>query len=144
MMVEVVSFNTLSRLYGNLKAPVQRSIADTVHLNAGVLAGWLHSLTYVRNLCAHHARTWNKLLAIRPMVPRHNPAFSGLNNRKIFFVLSMIRYLLEEIDGDEYDFRGELMRLLASYPDVPLYNMGFPNDWRERELWRESDEESVR
>ncbi|ADV46549.1 Abi family protein [Nitratifractor salsuginis] len=143
MMVEVISFSTLSRLYGNLRAPVQQKIADSVNLNAKVLAGWLHSLTYVRNLCAHHARTWNKLLAIRPMVPRGNPAFSGLNNRKIFFVLSMIRYLLEAIDGDEYDFRGELMRLLAAYPDVPLYNMGFPEDWKARTLWVESKEEKM-
>ena len=136
MMVEVISLSTLSRLYDNLKAPIQKTIADSVHLSPRVLAGWLHSLTYVRNLCAHHARTWNKLLAIRPMIPRHKPAFAGLNNRKIFFVLSIIRYLLERIDGDEYDFRRELIQLLAEYPEVPLHNMGFPADWKEREIWR--------
>ena len=136
MMVEVISFNTLSRLYGNLKASEQKKIAKGVGLAPGVLAGWLHSLTYVRNLCAHHARVWNKILAIRPKIPRRNPTFQSLDNKKIFFVLSMIRYLLERIDGDEYDFGKALVALLGEFPEIPLRNMGFPDDWESRELWR--------
>ncbi len=137
MMVEVISFNTLSRLYGNLKAHEQKKIASELGLHEGVLAGWLHSLTYVRNLCAHHARVWNKLLAIRPQIPRKNEAFQGLNNRKIFFVLSIVRYMLEKIDGDEYNFKQEIKQLFAEYSEVPLFNMGFPDDWEERALWRQ-------
>lgn len=138
MMVEVISFNTLSRLYGNLKAHEQKKIASGLGLHEGVLAGWLHSLTYVRNLCAHHARVWNKLLAIRPQIPRKNEAFQGLNNRKIFFVLSIIRYLLEKIDGDEYNFKQEIKQLFAEYSEIPLFNMGFPENWEERALWMET------
>ena len=135
MMVEVISFNTLSRLYGNLKASEQKKIAQPLGLHESVLAGWLHALTYVRNLCAHHARVWNKLLAIRPKIPRKNRAFQGLENRKIFFVLSMILYLLEKIDGDEYGFRQEIKGLLAAYPEVPLRNMGFSEKWEQNPLW---------
>ena len=140
MMVEVISFNALSRLYANLKASEQQKIAAPLGLAAPVLANWLHSLTYVRNLCAHHARIWNKLLAIRPTIPRRNRAFRSLDNRKIFFVLSMVRYLLERIDGGEYDFGKALAALLGEYPEVPLRNMGFPEDWRSLELWREATE----
>jgi len=58
-------------------------------------------------------------------------------HRKIFFVLSIIRYLLEKIDGDEYNFKQEIKQLFAEYSEVPLFNMGFPEDWEERALWRE-------
>ena len=34
-----------------------------------VLKSWLHTLTYVRNLCAHHARLWDKVLQISPRLP---------------------------------------------------------------------------
>lgn len=136
-MVEVISFNTLSRLYGNLKESEQRRIADELGLKPVVLAKWLHTLTYVRNICAHHSRLWNKMLAVRPMKPRGDRTFQELNNTKIFFVLSMIRYLLEKIDGDEYNFKAEIKQLLASYPEVPLYNMGFPEDWEGMTLWND-------
>lgn len=135
-MVEVISFNTLSRLYGNLKEEDQRKISHEIGLKPVVLARWLHSLTYVRNICAHHSRLWNKMLAVRPIVPRGDKNFKDLNNTKIFFVLSVIRYLLEKIDGDEYDFKAEIKELLAMYPEVPIFNMGFPENWEERMIWR--------
>lgn len=136
-MVEVISFGTLSRLFGNLKEQEQRSIANTLGLKPLVLARWLHTLTYVRNICAHHARLWNKMLAVRPIKPRRNATFAGLNNTKLFFVLTMILYLLEKIDGDEYGFKQEIKILLQHYPDVKLFNMGFPEDWETILLWKE-------
>jgi abortive infection bacteriophage resistance protein len=135
-MVEVISFNTLSRLYGNLKEEDQREIAKQIGLKPVVLARWLHSLTYVRNICAHHARLWNKMLAVRPVIPRGDKSFKDLNNTKIFFVLTVIQYLLEKIDGDEYGFKAEIKKLLATYPEVPVFNMGFPANWEERSIWR--------
>ncbi|NOR57985.1 MAG: Abi family protein, partial [Sulfurimonas sp.] len=111
-MVEVTSFNTLSRLFSNLKEKEQNEIADSLGLKAIVFKQWLHTITYVRNICAHHSRLWNKMLAVRPIKPRRNQTFTKLNNKKIFFVLTMIVYLLEQIDGDEYDFKAEVKNLV--------------------------------
>jgi hypothetical protein len=44
---------------------------------------------------------------------------------------------LEKIDGDEYGFRREIKELLAAYPEIPLRNMGFPQQWEQNVLWSE-------
>ena len=38
-------------------------------LNHQILSSWLHSISYVRNLCAHHSRLWNHQMTIKPTVP---------------------------------------------------------------------------
>nr|WP_245153128.1 Abi family protein [Xanthomonas oryzae] len=34
-----------------------------------MLKSWLHALTSIRNICAHHSRLWNRELGIRPELP---------------------------------------------------------------------------
>lgn len=66
MATEVMSFGVLSKLFNALKNEDKREIAKIYHLHPKTLADWLHVLTYIRNICAHHSRLWNKKLAIRP------------------------------------------------------------------------------
>ena len=57
ILLEITSFGALSRLYGNLKSgKTKRAIARMFGLPDVVFASWLHSLVYIRNVCAHHAR----------------------------------------------------------------------------------------
>jgi len=137
MMVEIVSFGTLSKLYKSLNPQQKREITDGLGLPQKVFDSWFHTLVYVRNVCAHHSRIWNKMLAIKPEVPRKIEFFKALNNKKIFFVLTMIEFILEKIDDDEFMLKDELRTLLAQHPEVKIENMGFPKDWEELELWRD-------
>ncbi len=61
-------FNHLSQICNNLK---QRSditgIAKWFGLPPETFTSWLHSVNYVRNICAHHARLWNRDMNIVPM-----------------------------------------------------------------------------
>lgn len=62
--MEITSFGTLSILYENLlPGKIKRSIAAYFGLADKVFASWLHSVVYVRNICAHHSRLWNKTLS---------------------------------------------------------------------------------
>lgn len=137
-MVEIVSFNTLSRIFANLKEHYRKEIVQDIDIKPFVFQRWLHTLTYVRNICAHHSRLWNKLLAIEPMVPKNQKAFHTINNRKIFFVLTMIEFLLTKMDDEEFAFKYELKRLFAKYPTVNLRAMGFIDNWEELEIWRDN------
>jgi abortive infection bacteriophage resistance protein len=137
--VEIISFNTLSRLFGNLKERQQKKIIASLKIPPFVFRSWLHALTVVRNMCAHHSRVWNKTLGVRPVKPRNNAAFASLENEKIFFVLTIIQYLLVRINDDEMDFRSDLKALLEQYPEIPLEKMGFPTEkiWTELDIWKE-------
>ena len=75
MTLEVTSFGTMSILYQYLKPGIsKREVAAVFGVSDTVFASWLHTLVYVRNICAHHARLWNRTLGVRPLMPRHRAA----------------------------------------------------------------------
>lgn len=47
----------------------KKIIAEGFDLFAPLLESWLHTLTVIRNICAHHARLWNRELGIKPASP---------------------------------------------------------------------------
>jgi abortive infection bacteriophage resistance protein len=139
ILLEIASFGTLSRLYGNLKSGrVKRNVAKAFGLPDVVFASWLHSLVYIRNVCAHHARIWNRPMSIQPLFPgnasgawlRNSP--TGIN--RVFYALSMIIYLLNTVNPN-HTFKQKLENLFRKYPNVDRAAMGFPADWRSEPLW---------
>ena len=138
-MVEIISFNTLSKIFANLKEEYRETIIQEIDIRPYVFQRWLHSLTYIRNICAHHSRLWNKVLAIEPMKPKNQKLFKTLNNKKIFFVVMMLEFLLQEIDDEEFDFKYQLQRLFHKYPNVNQKAMGFVENWEDFELYTRSE-----
>jgi abortive infection bacteriophage resistance protein len=139
MAVEVMTFGQLFTMFRNLNRSEQQVLAKSFDLYPPVLISWLHTLNFIRNACAHHARLWNRELPIRPILPdaRHHPEWHrpvAFGNRRIFAVLSLLQYLLIRIDP-LHDWTAKLEHLLADYPEVPYYLMGFPKNWRECPLW---------
>lgn len=136
-MVEIISFNTLSKIYANLKETYRREIVKDIDIKPLVFESWLHTLTYIRNICAHHSRLWNKMLAIEPTKPRNQHIFHTLNNKKIFFVLTMIQFILEKIDDEELNFKNEIKKIIFKYPNTNINTMGFFENWELLELWKD-------
>lgn len=67
MMMEITSFGAMSQLYKNLKpGREKREIAHFFGLSDSIFVTWLHSIVYLRNVCAHHTRLWNRAMSIRP------------------------------------------------------------------------------
>jgi abortive infection bacteriophage resistance protein len=60
------------------------------------MANSLHTLIYIYNICAHHARLWNKSLRIPfklPKVTDHAWLISSTpSNHKMYVVLAAIAY----------------------------------------------------
>ncbi len=137
--MEVTSFGTLSTLYKGLKnGRGKRALANYYGLSDTVMESWLHAIVYVRNICAHHSRLWNKNLRIRPLVPRRttHPFLSNpTHNNRTFYVLSIILYFLKTVNPQ--NTLAERVRLLLDkYPSVDYIAMGFPHNWEQESLWR--------
>ena len=68
MSIELLYFSELSKICQNLNSRSDRTdIAKAFNVkNDNVFCSWLHTLNYVRNICAHHARLWNILMDITP------------------------------------------------------------------------------
>ena len=150
MMLELTSFGTLSQMYRNLKhARDRRNIANYFCLDDTTFGSWLHTIVYIRNVCAHHGRLWNRVFRISPRMPfttskpwitiatLPNPIAGqppvALNDRT-YFLLSMIAYLLATVDPTN-TFKNKLNQLLASYPSADVAAMGFPAGWAQEPLW---------
>lgn len=132
-MVEELSLGSISHLYKGLGRDRDRkAIAERFGLPQHVLQSWLHTLTFVRNICAHHSRLWNRELAVSPAWPDVLGDYGQDANRRRFFTLSMMLvYLLEHI-GPDANWLPKLGELMAGYPQIPMGAMGFPADWEQR------------
>ena len=137
VVVEVISMSTLSKLYASLKTQQQQEIVKPFDkISKDVLHNWFHALTVVRNICAHHARLWNKTLGIKFEVPRKQEDFKKIKNSndKVFFALSVIVFILDSI-GEELSFKEQINTLLMEYPKVDIKAMGFVDDWETLAIW---------
>lgn len=103
------------------------------------MVSWLHTITYVRNICAHHSRLWNKTFGITPMMPRRTTfpfvTLPTKGTQHVYFVLCMIQYLLNIINPSN-TFRNKINVLLEEYPNIDIVAMGFPENWKEQLLWK--------
>lgn len=151
MILEVSSFGNLSNLYKNLRngSPDARSISNYYGLDEKTFASWLHSLNYVRNLCAHHSRLWNRILSISPVIPDspkkpfisntflpnpNNENVPYINNNRVYFLLCAIIYLMNTINP-KHKIKAKFFKLVNSYPLIDIKSMGFPDDWQNEKLW---------
>lgn len=140
MAAEIMTFGQLFTFYRQMHRFEQQSLAIQFGLLPPVLESWLHTLNYVRNTCAHHARLWNRELPIRPKVPDqkhqpdwHNPAAPA--NDRVYVVLLLLRHL-QKIVAPQSHWTDRLRKLLADYPEIPLPSMGFPANWDSCPLWK--------
>lgn len=96
MVCEVLSLSTWSKAFENLALREDRKrIASHFGLDPKVLESWMHAVSYVRNLCAHHARLWNREFTIRPMIANEFKA-ELKDNSRFFAQVFVLRVLLEK------------------------------------------------
>lgn len=143
MALEIISLGQVSRLYKNLRSNVaKKAVANHFGVQEPVLESWLETLSFIRNVCAHHARLWNKKMPKPPMIPSQRnisgkwvsllPDASKFNRGYLAFVI--IRYLLQFIQPTSH-FPQKLKQLLIDYPDVNNKSIGFPQNWETDTFW---------
>lgn len=139
MAAEVVSFGQLSKWLGNLKLRADRqAIAKPFGLDEKALISFVHHMSYVRNICAHHGRLWNKRFTVTMMVPKFPAtlpvAMRGGHERMLHNTLVMLDHLLGVI-SPESGWRKRMLALIESCPQADPAAMGFPAEWRARMAW---------
>jgi abortive infection bacteriophage resistance protein len=133
MATELISFGALSRMYEHLRKGLRKKIAREFNLPQSVFVSWLHSLTAVRNVCAHHSRLWNRELAVKPELPAAWKT-SGIGNERFYAIALIIQTLLTELLPDS-QWGERLKALFNAHPTVNLRAMQFPTDWQTLPPW---------
>ena len=139
---EVWDFGTASTLFGGMREAEQDVIAARYGVGNGrVFASWLRSLNYLRNVCAHHSRLWNRNIVDQPKLPPASEMpwvgpFSGSGHAlaRCFLLLCMLRHMLRVINPTS-SWPSRMKEHLGSFPDLDhlglnLAGMGAPADWQ--------------
>lgn len=131
MAVELMSFGDASHLYRGMKKQDRQDVArGYFRIDQRLMCSWLHTIVYIRNLCAHHRRIWNRKLAIRPLLNKKDADWRGVDNSKIFAVILLIKKMMHFQDKwDEWS--GRLLALLSEFSKIDVSKMGFPSNWRD-------------
>lgn len=147
VVCEIWDFGTLSTLFEGMKEADQDEIAQKYGLSNGrIFASWLRCLNYLRNVCAHHSRLWNRNMDNQPKLPpAHELAwvehFIGQNHyqARVFLLLCISKYLLTTINPNTTWWE-RLTQLLLEFPaldhlELNLNSMGVISDW-EQWAWK--------
>ena len=128
-LVELFSFGTLSKFFKNMKNEDKKALSAAYGIGYIYFESWIESIAFVRNLCAHYGRLYN---AIIPKMPKLYKQYlkQGIEPSRIFGVLVCIKHLVPN-DAHWCSFVYSVEDLIEEYPAVHIYNMGFPNDWKD-------------
>jgi abortive infection bacteriophage resistance protein len=140
MTLEISSMGLLSQTFKNLKKSNEKTaIGNHFGIDPRILASWMQSLAFVRNICAHHGRLWNRVLTHQPTLPNYtkNIWLSNIqfDNTRLYGFLSAMLYLLKTIDP-QTTFSQDFKKLLSQFPEMTPFRLGFPNNWDTEPLWQ--------
>ena len=126
MSVEVWDMGTLSRLVPKLKYQDQKLVAESHGVSdPSVFASWTRALTFVRNVCAHHGRLWNRSLVDSPRLSQ-NDIFDSYRQssarQRIYPTLLALGIMLDAI-GAGTDWADALENLIAAFPESEIVDV---------------------
>lgn len=142
---EVMSFGLLSRFYANIKqARLKKEISQTYGMSAGGLESLLRHASYLRNLCAHHSRLWNRSFTITVSLPTSQPSVvvPALNTdaraeRLVYNSLVLLAHTMS-IVSPQNDWKKRLKTHLLTLNRPNHDEMGFPNQWQHLPFWSDT------
>lgn len=140
---EVWDFGTMTSLFEGMKDTEQDRISEHYKISNGrILSSWLKSLNYLRNICAHHSRLWNRNMEEQPRLPPAEELdWADLFSKdaharaRCYLLLRMTRHLLETIHPKS-TWADRLRSHLDSFPSLSHvqldreYGMGMPEGWQ--------------
>jgi len=148
LFFEIATFGTLSKIYKNLKhqLPQKSIIANEFGLNLhNELSSWLEAITYVRNIVAHHSRVWSRNMVKRITLPKNTRNLwlkpttisiqESIQRPKPFLAISIMVYLCNAINPNN-EIKNKLLLLFQNNPNIPIYKLGFFNNWQQEPLWK--------
>jgi len=125
--IEVLSFSTLSMLFKNLKNKDKSYISKKYYnVHFKYIQSWLHTLTTIRNICAHHGRLYGKKLSIQPQL--FDEIREKVSSDEIFVAILVLSKLLSS--SERLNLSTSLKALIDEYDEfIDISHLGFPKDW---------------
>ncbi|MST62223.1 Abi family protein [Peptostreptococcus anaerobius] len=129
VLVEVLTFGTISRLYKLMTSEQKKHIKILCPVNQSLVTSWLGSLNKLRNECAHHGRLYGVNLSKIKVANKYNK--DVIDDISLFSYILAIKELVYSFSIWSA-FKTDLTILISKYSqDIDIKNLGFPNNWFE-------------
>lgn len=140
--LQIVSFGALVKLFRNFNdKELQSQVAK--HFGCDSVErfiSWMNTLVYLRNICSHHARLWNRPIKKRPEAYNfgvRTKRWTQQDVSKLYYSICVIGFLLKSILPDN-TFKKDMAALFESNSYVNTTKakfLGFPKDWKTDLAW---------
>lgn len=146
--IELWDFGLLSTFYQGMTQMDKDHIAKKYNIhNGNLMESWLRTLNYIRNVVAHHSRLWNRNLIDQPKLPKPQEMspFNHLigniqTTSRVYVALCILVHFIKNI-CPRSTWCNRMIELIDSFPTTEYFkikDMGFPNSWKNEELWKET------
>lgn len=145
---QITELMTLGEISMWVKATKDNNMKDAVAKDLGLpnkdtLEGILQLLSYIRNICAHHGRLWNRRTVKRAPNIRNfrqdmDIEIDGTQHQPRNSIYNVLVVLAKALCHQSPDttFPKRTTILAGTRSADQLRAMGFPEDWTERPIWK--------
>lgn len=119
----------------DIKDSVAAEFGLTMKKRGELLGEFMHSITIIRNLCAHGSRLYNRLFEQKPSLNKKEKALlikdeqGNIDNSHLYGFIIIMKRLLPE---DHFaEMKNKIKLLVEEYPFVSMKYYGFRNDWQD-------------
>lgn len=132
---ECVSFGLWSRTFAILRNPNdKKAIAKRFGVDQPeVFGSWIHALTVLRNLAAHHGQLLSVQFGVAPQGYK-KAGITFAQPKSFFSMATVVQYLLLQT-GLPQRWKTDLLAAFAANPRVSPAELGFPQGWDKTQGW---------
>jgi len=138
--VDLFTISDISFLYSISEQLIKDAVACnfglTMRKGASILGSYMHSMTIIRNLCAHGSRIYNRLFEQKPSLNKQEKALliknskGEVDNAHFYGFLLIMKRILPANKFKE--MKKSIVTLTEKYPFVRVDYYGFRNDWKQK------------
>lgn len=146
--VELMTLGEISKWYSNLKRPEDKiKISRNFDLTSSDMTVFLKSISYIRNICAHNCRLWNRAIkAPQKQVSENSQLYKLLNYEskvddtkedfRIYNPLTTLFFCINQYNNSGKEFVNQITQEIEKRK-IDTKDMGFPDNWKEISIWKQ-------
>lgn len=138
--IDLFTIANISFFYSISDPIIKKIVAIRFNLhmssNDKLLGQFMHSMTIIRNLCAHGSRLYNRLFEQRPSLNKKELSLlrankdNTIDNAHLYGFIFIMKRLLH--NNEFTAMKEEIILLTKRYPFVLMKHYGFRDDWKEK------------
>lgn len=140
--LQITSFGVLVKLFRNFNnKSLQYEVAKAFGCDSVErFISWMNTMVYLRNICSHHTRLWNRPIKKRPEAFNfgiRSKRWTQQDVSKLYYSICVIGFLLKSIVPDN-TFKKDIENLFVSNSYVNSTKskfLGFPKEWISEFVW---------